>query len=115
MLDQYFGTKELTEVTLRAKTPMIFGTRQIEVGEPVLYFENISMATITEGNMPIMARGGWANMPRVIWEDRSEVMFTLSEGVMSSVGMSILLGANVVSEMPNEQLLISKREGPFEP
>ena len=44
-----------------------------------------------------MARGGWSNMPRVIWEDRSEVTFTMSEGVMSSVGMGILLSSNVIS------------------
>jgi hypothetical protein len=40
-----------------------------------------------------MARGGWANMPRVIWEDRSEVQFTFSEGVMSSISMGILLSS----------------------
>lgn len=93
MIDQYFGVKELYEVVLRAKTPMTFGTRYIEENEPVLYFENISMSTLSERNQPIMARGGWANMPRVIWEDRSEVQFTFSEGVMSSISMGILLSS----------------------
>jgi len=45
-----------------------------------------------------MARGGWANLPRVIWEDRSEVSFYMSEGVMSSISMSVLLSANVANE-----------------
>jgi hypothetical protein len=98
MIDQYFGVKELYEVVLRAKVPMQFGSRYIEEGEPVLYFENISMATISEQNHTIMARGGWANMPRVIWEDRSEVSFCMSEGVMSSISMSMLLSANVVNK-----------------
>ena len=75
MMDQYFGIKELYEVVLRAKTPMQFGERYIEAGEPVLYFENVSMSVLNERNSLIMARGGWANMPRVIWEDRSEVQF----------------------------------------
>ena len=113
MIDQYFGTKELYEVVLRAKTPMQFGSRYIEAEEPVLYFENISMALVSEKNSPIFARGGWANMPRVIWDDRSEVSFSMSEGVMSSIGMSILLSANVTSNKEEEPLLISKREGPF--
>lgn len=115
MLDQYFGVKELYEVVLRAKTPMVFGNRQIEAEEPVLYFENVSMASMSESNMPTMARGGWANMPRVIWDNRSEITFTLSEGVMSSVGMSILLSANVTSNVPQTGLLINKREGPIIP
>ena len=37
-------------------------------------------------------------MPRVIWDERSEVQFAMIEGVMSSVGMSILLSANVLAK-----------------
>ena len=48
MLDQYFGIKELYEVVLKAKTPMQFGSRRLEEGEPVLYFENINMAVLNE-------------------------------------------------------------------
>ncbi len=114
MIDQYFGIKELYEVSLRAKVPMWFGSRRMEEGEPVLYFEKVSMSALTERNSPIMARGGWSNLPRVIWEDRSEVQFTLSEGVMSSIGMSILLSANVTDRKENEELLVPRREGPFD-
>jgi len=28
---------------------------------------------LPEQNRPVFARGGWANMPRVIWDERSEV------------------------------------------
>ena len=114
MIDQYFGIKELYEVALRAKTPMQFGDRYIEEGEVVLYFENINMSLLTERSSPIIARGGWSNMPRVIWEDRSEVEFSLSEGVMSSISMGILLSANVTKKKQDESLLVQKREGPFE-
>ena len=113
MLDQYFGTKELYEVVLRAKTPMQFGERRLEADEPVLYFENVSMSLLTQQATPIMARGGWANLPRVIWEDRSEVTFTLQEGIMSSISMGILLSAKVTSGAQQEEpLLVSKREEP---
>jgi hypothetical protein len=52
---------------------MQFGDRYIEADEPVLYFDNVNMSLLTEQSKPIFARGGWANMPRVIWDDRSEV------------------------------------------
>ena len=93
---------------------MQFGQRYLEKDEPVLYFENISMSMLTEDNRPIMARGGWANLPRVIWEDRSEVQFQLSEGVMSSISMGVLLSADVTHKTSEDPLLVSKREGPFE-
>lgn len=114
MMDQNFGHKELYEVVLRAKTPMRFGNREIEIDEPILYFDSIQMAVLTEQNRPVFARGGWANMPRVIWDDRQEVQFQMVDGVMSSVGMSILLSANVLAKEPNQPLYIHKIEGPFE-
>ena len=115
MIDQYFGTKELYEVVLRAKVPMQFGTRYIEENEPVLYFENISMSSLRERNSVVMARGGWSNLPQVIWEDRSEVQFSLVEGVMSSISMGILLSAEVTSPAQKKKpLAVQKREGPFQ-
>ena len=91
MIDQYFGHKELYEVVLRAKVPMQFGDRHIESEEPILYFDNVNMTLLTEQSRPVFARGGWGNMPRVIWEDRQEVQFQMIEGVMSSTGMGLLL------------------------
>ena len=114
MMDQYFGHKELYEVVLRAKEPMNFGNRYIEADEPVLYFDNINMSNISEQNRPIFARGGFGNMPRVIWDERSEVQFQMVDGVMSSVGMSILLSANVLSEKSKTPLYIHMKEGPMQ-
>ena len=113
MIDQNFGHKELYEVVLRAKNPMYFGDRYIEAQEPVLYFNSVNMSLLTEQNRPVFARGGWANMPRVIWDERSEVQFQMIDGVMSQVGMSILLSSNVVAKESNKPLYINKREGPF--
>ena len=112
MQDEYFGVKELYEVVLRAKVPMQFGSRYIEEDEPVLYFENISMAALNQRTKPILARGGWANVPRVVWEDRDAVEFSLSEGIMSSTSMSILLSSEVTTRKENEPLYIHKKEGP---
>ena len=114
MTDQYFGHKELYEVVLRAKTPMHFGDRYIEADEPILYFENVNMSVLSEQNRPIFARGGFGNMPRVIWDERSEVQFQMIEGVMSSVGMSMLLSANVLSQKDKQPLYIHMKEGPLE-
>lgn len=114
MINQYFGSKELYEVVLKANSPMNFGKRRIEPGEPILYFEKVNMSLLTENSSPIMARGGWGNMPHVIWEDRSEVTFTLTEGVMSLTSMGLLMSSNILSEPKDGKLYIHKKEGPFE-
>ena len=110
MKDQYFGTKELYEVVLKANAPMNFGSRKVEVGEPILYFEKVNMAILNEQSRPIMVRGGWGNMPHVIWEDRSEMTFSLSEGVMSSIGMGILTSATMTKHEKDGNLYVQKRE-----
>ena len=114
MLDQYYGMKQLYEVVLKAKYPMHIGSRYVEADQPVLYFENINISLLSQRNNPIMARGGWANLPQVIWEDRSEVTFTLSEGVLSSVGLGILFSANIAEKKEKQPLLVRRREGPFQ-
>jgi len=112
MQDAYFGIKELYEVVLKAKTPMVFGNRTLETGESILYFEKVNMAVLSEKNNVIMARGGWSNMPRVIWEDRSEVQFSLTEGVMNNTSMGILLSADVAHTDGPDKIKVQKTEGP---
>ena len=92
---------------------MHFGTRYIQQDEPIMYFENIKISLLSEQNNPVMARGGWGNLPHVVWEDRSEMTFALSEGILSSVGMGILFGADVVQKTVEDKRLVRRKEGPF--
>lgn len=115
MIDQYFGHKELYEVVFRARAPMQLGNRYIEAQEPVLYFENVKLSFLSEDSYPILARGGWGNMPQVIWNDRKEVEFQLIEGIISSTGMGILLGSNILTSQKDEPLYIHIKEGPLQP
>lgn len=93
---------------------MRFGERYIEADEPVLYFENISMSMLSEQSKEVYARGGWLNQPKVIWQDRSEVRFQMSEGVVSQFGFGILLGAKVAIKGKEKPILMHKTEGPFD-
>lgn len=114
MTDQFFGTQELYQVAIKSNTHFDIGNRHIEPGEPVLYFDNIKISDLNLPSKPIMARGGWNNLPRVIWEDRGELSFTLDEGVMTSTGMSVLFSAAMEeNDGMEEQILVPYREGPF--
>lgn len=114
MIDQFYGTQQLLSVCLRAKSPMKLGKRVIEKDEPVLYFDNIIIAAVQSDNKPIMARGGWGNTPRVIWEDRAETTFSLTEGVMSSSGMAILMGAQMLNKSARDVMFVNRREDNLE-
>ena len=93
---------------------MQFGDRYIEADEPVLYFQNIAMSMLSEQSKEVYARGGWLNQPKVIWQDRSEIRFQMSEGVVSQFGFGILLGAKVALKGGSKPILMHKTEGPME-
>ena len=92
---------------------MHFGERYIEADEPVLYFDNVNMSMLSEQSKEIYARGGWLNQPKVIWQDRSEVRFQMSQGVVSQFGLGVLLGAKVAQKGIQKPILMHKVEGPF--
>ena len=96
MNDQYFGTKELYNVVLKATENTKFGARNLEKGEPVTYFDHIQIATLGEHINPVYARGGRGNDPLVIWEDRQQVGFNLTCGVMSDIGFALISNAKVI-------------------
>lgn len=101
MTDQYFGMKELYQVKLKATDRMIIGNRQVEKGEPVTYFDHIQIAALNENVVPVAARGGRNNDALVIWEDRKEVNFRMSMGVLSDIGFALLTNARIADEKPD--------------
>lgn len=114
MTEQYFGTQELYQVVLKPNSPMVFGNRTIEVGEPILYFDNVKISSLSSSSRAIAARGGWSNLSRVVWEDKGDVNFTLDEGVVNSIGMSLAFGMLLKEQDGRkEEILIPHREGPF--
>lgn len=110
MTEQYFGTKELYSLVLRAKDPILLGERLIVPGEPILVFNDIKLATIQEQTKGFAARGGQGNMPRVIWESREDVHFILTEGVLNRTGMAMVLSAGLISNPAPDRTVISKQE-----
>ena len=107
-MDQYFGIKEVYNVVLKATDNIRLGKRQLEKGEPVTYFEHTQIATLNETVKPIAARGGRRNDPLVIWEDRQDVSFTLTCGVLSDIGFALLTNAKIMDE--SSPIYISKSE-----
>lgn len=72
---QEMGIKDLEHVVLKAKQRMSLGRRTYEPGEPILYFENIQIAVLSENTRMVAAQGGYLNQPRVVWEDRDNTTF----------------------------------------
>lgn len=96
---QEMGIKELEHVVLKAYERMELGDRVFEPGEPILYFDNIQIAHLSEDTRVIAARGGYLNQPRVVWEDRQDTTFQFSNGTLNEVSLNLLLEANMIKRI----------------
>lgn len=104
MILQELGIKDLERVCLKTRERVVFGKRALEPDEPVMYFENIQIALLSEQITPVMARGGWGNEPLVIWEDRKETIFSFTNGTLNATSFNLLLNANMLQAKPDEPL-----------
>ena len=76
------GLKDLEHVVIKARDYITLGNRSYEPGEPILYFENIQIAVLSENTRLIAAQGGYLNQPRVVWEDRDDTIFQFSNAYL---------------------------------
>ena len=106
MIDQYFGTKELYEVVLRAKNTMQFGDRYIEADEPVLYFDSLKTSSLEGAATTVYAQGGRGNSRLIAWDGERTVTFTMEDALISPAGFSILSGAGLVAADSNNKIKI---------
>ena len=109
-MDQQFGIKDLTNVSIKAITPFNFGEKSVEIGEPVLYFNSIQLAQMEQAATPISARGGKGNQIHVIWERQNDTLFQMTTGVLTNYGFGLLSNARVLSSGVNDTTLVPKTE-----
>lgn len=112
---QEMGIKDLEHVVLKARDHITLGDRSYVPGEPILYFENIQIALLSENTRMVAAQGGYLNQPRVIWEDRDNTTFQFSNGTLNQLSLNMLLEANMLHEMevfvPHHDAYESDEEG----
>ena len=95
---QEMGIKDLEHVVLKARDYIDIGPYSFEPGEPVLYFNNIQIALLSENTQIVAARGGYLNQPRVIWEDRNDTTFQFSNGTLNPISLNMLLEADILHQ-----------------
>ena len=104
-MEDYFGIKELYDVSLRCNFPTTIKGKKYEENEAIIKFDKIQIAPLTENKVRTSANGGYNNRQLVYWEETTEVNFSLSEGIISKIGLALLSNSK----------LFEKPEGALEP
>lgn len=94
-----FGVREVANIVFRAKSAQKLGDYTFEKGEPVIYFDSAKTSTVESASTTVYAQGGRGN-PRILaWEGDKTATFTFEEALLSSLGFSILSGANLIESV----------------
>ena len=91
-----YGIREICDVVLKAKSKMTVGNKIFYKNEPVIYFDSLKTSTLEGAATTVYAQGGRGNTRLIAWEGERTVTFTMEDALISSLGLAILTGANVI-------------------
>jgi hypothetical protein len=112
----YFGVKELYDVTLKCTSTMEINGEWYEENEPIISFDKIQIAYLNEQKRRVSARGGYHNQTFVTWEDTTGMSIQLSEGVISQTGLALISNSDILQKqnakitIPYSETLESEKE-----
>lgn len=105
----YFGIKDLYDVTLKTTSNIEINGEPYEKNEPIISFDKIQIALLSEGKDRRTAQGGLGNQSLIFWEDTTEIDFQFSEGIISKPGIGILSNSQILRKN-NEPLILPCNE-----
>jgi hypothetical protein len=91
-----YGIREICDVVLKAKSKMVVGNKVFYKDEPVIYFDSLKTSTMEGAATTVYAQGGRGNTRLIAWEGERTVTFTMEDALISSLGLAILTGADVI-------------------
>ena len=100
-----YGIREICDVVLKAKSKMTVGNRIFYKNEPVIYFDSLKTSTMEGAATTVYAQGGRGNSRLIAWEGERTVTFTMEDALISSLGLAILTGADVIDATESKPLI----------
>ena len=93
-----YGVREITNVTMRAKSTIRFGNKTFYKDEPVLYFDSLKTSSLEGATTTVYATGGRGNVRLVAWEGEKTLTFNMEDALISPESFSVLSGAGLIEE-----------------
>lgn len=106
-MENEFGLKELTDLTLKVTYPIEMAGRIFEPGEVIARFDKIQLANFKEVTSRVSANGGFDNRSHVIWEDPKEIQLNFTQGIFSARQFALLSNACLIDKQDEEGITIS--------
>lgn len=93
-----FGVRDICDVVFKAKDNMMIGRKRFYKGQPVLYIDTATASTLEQATTTVYAQGGKGNTRLIAWEGEKTLTFTVTDALISPIGLAILSGAGLFKE-----------------
>ena len=90
-----FGVREICNVTFKAKSDMQIGNATFKRGMPVLMIDTATASSLEQSTTTVYASGGRGNARLIAWDGEKTLTFTVTDALLSPIGLSILSGAGL--------------------
>lgn len=105
-----YGIREICDVVLKAKAKMTVGNKIFYKDEPVIYFDSLKTSTMEGAATTVYAQGGRGNSRLIAWEGERTVTFTMEDALISTLGLAILTGADVIEATADKGIQVHVME-----
>lgn len=91
-----FGSREICDVTFKALTnDFTVGTKTFKAGQPVFIIDTATASNMEQATTSVYAQGGRGYNRLIAWEGEKTMTFTVTDALMSPLGLKILTGAGL--------------------
>ena len=105
-----YGIREICDVVLKARARMTVGDKIFYKNEPVIYFDSLKTSTMEGAATTVYAQGGRGNARLIAWEGERTVTFTMEDALISTLGLAILTGADVIDASEGNSIKVHTTE-----
>lgn len=94
-----FGSREICDVTFKALTNnQKVGNKEFKAGQPVFVIDTATTSNMEQASTTVYAQGGKGYNRLIAWEGEKTLTFTVTDALMSPLGLAILTGAGLAED-----------------
>ena len=92
-----FGVREIVDVVFKAADTMKVGSKIFKKYQPVFTIDTATTSSLEQATTTVYAQGGKGNARLIAWEGEKTMTFTVTDALMSPMGLKVLTGAGLIN------------------
>ena len=98
-----FGVREIVDVVFKAADNMRIGTKTFKKYQPVFMIDTATTSSLEQATNTVYAQGGQGYNRLIAWEGEKTMTFTVTDALMSPMGLAVLTGAGLINPNKDSQ------------